>query len=129
MNSAKLMAACVLTALLAGCASAVPVIDFYDADSGTLSRFQRITVISDSQGLKNLGDVQGIYCSKTYGHVEADDPLAETQAVDQVKLKAAEKGADHIGVPQCEVQDSGDFTNNCYGTVVCTATVLKLTGL
>ena len=103
------------------------MVDFYDADSRTLLRFQRITIVSDSLGLKNLGEVQGIYCNKTYGQVEVDDPFAETQAIDQVKIKAAEKSADHIGVPQCEVRDEGDFTNNCYGTVVCTASAFKST--
>jgi hypothetical protein len=103
------MSASVLVVLLGGCASAVPVVDFYDTDSRTLLRFQQITIVSESQGLKNLGEVV----------------LAETQAIDQVKLKAAEKGADHIDAPQCEIRDSGDFTNNCYGTVVCTASAYK----
>ena len=128
MKTVKPISASVLVVLLGGCASAVPVVDFYDTDSRTLSRFQQITEVSESQGLKILGEVQGIYCNKTYGQVGVNDPLAEAQAVDQVKLKAAEKGADHIGIPQCEIRDSGDFTNNCYGTVVCTASALKSTG-
>lgn len=125
MKTSRIMSASVLVVLLGGCASAVPVVDFYDTDSRTLLRFQQITIVSESQGLKNLGEVQGIYCNKTYGQVGVNDVLAETQAIDQVKLKAAEKGADHIDAPQCEIRDSGDFTNNCYGTVVCTASAYK----
>ena len=128
MKTAQLMFASALVVLLGGCASAVPVVDFYDTDSATLSRFQRLVIVSESQDLKNLGEVQGIYCSKTQGQVGVNNELAETQAVDQVKLKAAKKGADFIGAPQCEVRDSGDFTNNCYGTVVCTASAYKSIG-
>ena len=41
------------------------------------------------------------------------------------KLKAAEKGANYITAPQCAISDSGDFTNNCYSTMICTASAFK----
>lgn len=117
-----------LACALGGCTTAVPVVDFYDSDSDTLRRFQTITVLdgasADAKNLKELGAVEGIYCNKTYGQVSVDDPIAKAQAVDQVKLKAAKKGAHYITTPQCVIRDSGDFTNNCYSTLVCTSSAL-----
>jgi hypothetical protein len=110
---------------MTACASAVPIIDFYDADSKTLERFQRISKVSESSGLKNLGEVQGIYCNRTREQVDVNDELARPLALDQLKLKAAAKGADHISTPQCEVQDSMDFANNCFAKIVCSAFALK----
>lgn len=119
----------ILAGTLGGCASAVPVVDFYDSDSDTLRRFQIITVLdgapASAQNLEKLGEIEGIYCNKTYGQVSVDHHLAEAQAVDQVKLKAAEKGANYITTPQCVIRDSGDFTNNCYSTLVCTSSALR----
>ena len=118
-----------LQSALAGCATAVPVVDFYDSDSDTLHRFQIITVIdgasASGKDLKKLGEIEGIYCNKTYGQVSVGHHTAEAQAVDQVKLKAAEKGANYITTPQCVIRDSGDFTNNCYSTLVCTSSALR----
>jgi len=121
--------ALLLAGTLSGCATAVPVVDFYDVDSSTLRRFQSIDVLDsalvDQKDLIKLGEVQGIYCKKMPGQVHVYDELAKAQAIDQVKLKAAEKGANYITAPQCAISDSGDFTNNCYSTMVCIASAFK----
>jgi hypothetical protein len=121
--------ALLIAGALTGCATAVPVVDFYDTDSDTLRRFQIISVLdgafADAKDLKELGEVEGIYCKKTRGQVAVDDHLAEAQAIDQVKLKAAKKGANYITAPQCVIRDSGDFTNNCYSTLVCTSSAAR----
>ena len=120
------MVALLMKGVVTGCATAVPVVDFYDTDSDTLRRFQNIIVVEDtSANAKSLGEVEGIYCKKTHGQASVDDPLAKAQAIDQVKLKAAAMGANYITAPQCIVNDSGDVANNCYSTVVCAASALK----
>jgi hypothetical protein len=122
------MVALLMTGMVTGCATAVPVVDFYDTDSDTLRRFQDIVVLGDtSADAKSLGEVEGIYCKKTPGQASVDDPLAKAQAIDQVKLKAAAKGANYVTAPQCIVNNSGDVANNCYSTVVCTAAALRVT--
>lgn len=129
MKNSAMTVTLILAGTLAGCATAVPVVDFYDSDSDTLRRFQIITVLdgesTTAEDLKELGVVEGIYCNKTHGQVSVDDRLAEAQAIDQVKLKAAEKGADYITPPQCLARKSTDFTNNCYSTLVCTSSALR----
>ncbi len=42
-------------------------------------------------------------------------------ATDQVRLKAAEQGADAITEPMCTINTKGDLSNNCYGNVNCGA--------
>ena len=130
MKNSSMAVTLILAGTLAGCATAVPVVDFYDSDSDTLRRFEIITVLdhasANAKDLKNLGEVEGIYCTKTHRQVSVDDRLAEAQAIDQVKLKAAEKGAHYITTPQCVIRDSGDFTNNCYSTLVCTSSAFAV---
>ena len=118
--------ALLLAGMLTGCATAVPVIDFYEADSSTLRQFRLIEVFDgEYANTRDLGVVEGIYCKRIPGHANVDHPLAEAQAVDQVKLKAAAIGASHITAPQCVRSDSTDFGNNCYATLVCSASALK----
>ena len=126
MNVRVTMATLLVAGALTGCASTVPIVDFYEADSGTLRQFQSIEVLDDeSTHAKNLGEVEGIYCKRLPDQVSADHPFAEAQAIDQVKLKAAAKGANYITAPRCVGSDSADFANNCYTTLVCTSTALK----
>lgn len=130
MNCPTIAISLILAGSLSGCASAVPVIDFYDTDSDTLRRFQAITVLdaasANAKGLKKLAEVEGIYCNKFAGQASIDDHRAKAQAVDQLKLKAAKKAAYYITTPQCVIRGSGDFSNNCYSTVVCTSSAIGL---
>ncbi len=77
----------VLAGLLNACAPAVPIVDSYDTDSASLSRFQVIEILDDAAVEENrhrkLGAVQGLYCNQGYGTVAVDDPLATAQAIDQ----------------------------------------------
>ncbi len=126
MKNSTRVISLLMAGMVTGCATAVPVVDFYDTDSDTLRRFQSIVVLeSTSADAKSLGEVEGIYCKKTHGQASVDDPLAKAQAFDQVKLKAAAMGANYITTPQCIVNNSGDVANNCYSTVVCAASALK----
>ena len=114
--------------MLTGCATSVDVRNFYEADSAALARYVAMGIVVSTDGLTGLGTVTGLYCYKgasTGSTRDVTHPLAEQMAVDQVKLKAAEKGATHISQPHCEARDKGDFVNNCYGTVTCTAEALS----
>ena len=128
MNLSNVTITLIAAATLSACATAVPVVDFYDTDSDSLHRFERITVLDDASAIasraKNLGEVKGIYCEQGSRQISEDDHLAEARAIDQVKLKAAKLGADYMTKPQCVISNSGDVTNNCYATLVCTASAL-----
>jgi len=121
-----------LVMVLGGCADAVRVADFYDADSATLRRFEAMEVVAATDmppaGYRDLGVVEGLYCHRVYGAASVDDPLARAQAIDQVMLKAANKGATRISTPECVVSSAGSFANNCLGTVTCASHALRAEG-
>lgn len=114
----------VATLLVAGCASPLPQLDYYDIETEALQKIRGMTIIEEDareyRSYRELGEVQGLYCNRTKAY--AGSP--ESSAVDQVKLRAAIKGADHIGTPQCETRTTWDFTNNCFSTVTCSAAAL-----
>jgi hypothetical protein len=128
MKASKTTLALITAVTLGGCATAVPVVDFYDTDSDALRRFQNISLLddgsTDANRMKNLGEVSGIFCEKSSGEISEDDHLAEARAIDQVKLKAAKLGAHYISKPQCVISNSGDVANNCYATLVCASSAL-----
>lgn len=119
----------VITGLLNACAAAVPIVDFYDVDSASLSRFQVIAILDDTAvkagSYRDLGVVEGIYCDRSYGAVDLDGPLANAHVMDQVKLKAAIRGANFISTPVCQIRAKGDVTNNCTSTRTCKSMALQ----
>lgn len=132
MTLRRIAQALILLMALGGCADAVRVADFYDADSATLRRFETMEVIStqvpSTSKYRDLGVVEGLYCHRSYQGASVNDPLAREQAVEQVMLKAASKGATHISAPNCDVSEAGSFANNCLGTVTCTSHALVIQG-
>lgn len=118
--------------VLGGCAGAVPVIDFYDADSATLRRFETMQVLDTtklpSTGYQILGAVDGLYCKFWDQTASVDDPLAQAEAVEQVMLKASELGATHISTPTCEISYSFSAANNCSASVICSGHALRAQG-
>jgi hypothetical protein len=110
---------------LCGCASAVPVVDFYDADAETLRRFPGIEILHERQGFEDLGELRGLYCYRNSMDLP-HDPAARAAAVDQLRLKAAGLSADAISEPHCQVSVAMDMVNNCFGTVLCVSHALRL---
>jgi hypothetical protein len=104
----------------------LPQIDYYDVDTQALRKIRTMRIIDDAsitQGeYRELGQVRGLYCDRTPPY--ATTP--EGTAIDQVKLRAAIKGADYIGTPACVTRTTWDFTNNCFSTVICTAEALAV---
>ena len=119
-HAAMLLASLTITA----CATPLPQLDYYDVDTQALGKIRTMKIIDDAsreQGkYRDLGSVKGLYCNRTPPY--AGTP--ENTAIDQVKLRAAIKGADHIGTPACVTRTTWDFTNNCFSTVTCSAEAL-----
>jgi hypothetical protein len=109
---------------IAACATPLPQIDYYDVDTQALRKIRTMRIIGDAsreQGeYQELGTVRGLYCDRSPPYAVTP----EDTAIDQVKLRAAISGADHIGTPSCETRTTWDFTNNCFSTVTCSADAL-----
>lgn len=118
----RLLWLAVIGSTLCGCASPLPQLDFYEADAEALRNYSRIEVVDDvgaADGkFRDLGEVEGLYCNRTWG-VAIDVEEATRSAIDQVKLRAAGKGADAFSAPSCETSTTVDMTNNCMATVRC----------
>lgn len=126
MRTARITILLLATFTIAACATPVPQIDYYDVDTPVLQKLRTMRIIDDGAGereeYRDLGQVEGLYCDRHPPY--AGTP--EQTAIDQVKLRAAMKGADHIGTPMCETRTTWDFTNNCFSTTTCSADALAL---
>ena len=118
---------------MSGCATPVASIDYYDVDTATLKRIKPMTVVDDetlaSGDYKDLGKVTGMHCRRTPpaggGYAGQTEGPTRT-AIDQLKLRAARKGASHITEPQCDINETMDLANNCWSSIKCTSKALIL---
>lgn len=110
---------------LGGCATAVPLVDFYDADAETLDRFREVRIVYGRQDFDDLGQVKGLHCDRNASTPGPHTPEARSMAIDQLRLKAAALGADAVTEPHCRISVEMDLTNNCYGTVLCVSHALR----
>jgi hypothetical protein len=109
---------------IAACAAPLKEIDYYDVDTQALLKIRSMRVIDDASRAQGdfhvLGRVQGFYCNPRPPYAATP----EATAIDQVKLRAAIEGADHIGTPACVSRKNRDIRYNCLSTVICTAEAL-----
>ena len=119
---------------LSGCATPVASIDYYDVDTATLKRIKPMTVIDEqtlaSGNYKDLGKVTGMHCRRTPpagGGYGGNTAGPKRTAIDQLKLRAAKKGASHITEPQCDINESMDLANNCWSSIKCSSKALDAT--
>ena len=111
-------------------ACATPILDYYDMEADTLRRIRGMTIVEEQaisiDDYTDLGVVRGSFCERNRNiDPRADTPEARRDAVDQVKLRAAAKGAEHISTPQCDVNEQMDLVNNCWSAIACESHALK----
>ena len=121
---------CVLA--MSGCATPVASIDYYDVDTATLKIIKPMTIIDEqtlaSGDYKDLGKVTGMHCRRTPpagGGYRGQRKGPKRTAIDQLKLRAARKGASHITEPQCDINESMDLSNNCWSSIKCSSKALS----
>jgi hypothetical protein len=118
---------------MSGCATPVASIEYYDVDTATLRRIKPMTIADEelvaSGDFKDLGKVTGMHCRRTppagggyRGQIEGP----KRTAIDQLKLRAAKKGASHITAPTCIINESMDLANNCWSSIKCSSKALIL---
>ncbi len=111
-------------------ACATPILDYYDMETDALRKIRGMTIVEEqamSTGdYTDLGVVRGSFCERNRNiDPRADTPEAKRDAVDQVKLRAAAKGAEHISTPQCDINEQMDMINNCWSAIVCQSQALQ----
>jgi hypothetical protein len=130
MKLRNLLLGMVLTGTTSGCATAVPEIDYYSVDTEVLERIRGITVLDDASiaagAYRSLGELEGMFCERNKLRVSPGPELERRFAVEQIKLRAAQLGADHISEPVCEAHSGLDMTNNCWSSTTCSAKALAI---
>jgi len=117
---------------MSGCATPVTSIDYYKVDTATLKRIKPMTVIDEqtlaSGDYKDLGKVTGMHCRRTPpagGGYRGNTAGPKRTAIDQLRLRAAKKGASYITSPECVINESMDLANNCWSSIKCTSRALS----
>ena len=121
-------------ALLSGCATQIKTMDYYDLPTESLNNLRAMTQLPElalsDENYTDVGVVTGLSCRRnTAVDPESGSPASENIAMDQLKLKAAALGADHITTPQCVRSDKMDLSNNCWSTLICTSHALKVVAI
>ena len=113
-------------------ACATSILDYYDMEADALRKIRGMTIVEEqamsTDDYTDLGVVTGFFCDKNR-MPSADTPEAMRDAVDQVKLRAAAKGAEHISTPQCDINLQTDLINNCWSIIECMSHALKASPL
>jgi hypothetical protein len=125
MSSATRLFPVLAAGWLVGCVGAVPIVDFYEADAETLRRFGGIEIVHEHDGFEDLGELKGLQCDRIAATRSPHEPAARAVAIDQLRLKAAARGADAIADPHCRISTDLDWANNCFSTVLCISHALR----
>ena len=122
---------CVLAgACLGACAAPLEVIDFYEADADTLEKYRQMRILPQRQlatgSYENLGDIDGIYCQRdSVQDPQATSKAGRDNALDQLKLRAAQMGANILTPPLCSRPAKGDKTPGCVSLLRCQSTAFR----
>ena len=130
MKLRNLVLGTVLVGSATGCATAVPEIDYYSVETEVLERVRSIAVLDDASvaagGYRSLGELEGMFCERNKLRASPGPDGERRFAVEQIKLRAAKLGAEHISTPVCESDSGMDMTNNCWGSTICRAKALAI---
>jgi hypothetical protein len=106
----------------AGC-TYIEVVNHYDLEVDQLERYKAIKIVDPQQraqpNYRTLGEIRGLSCAKILGQSPS-----EQDAMDQVRLRAAQAGATAMSPPVCEWSGDLDWKNNCWKTIICASEIL-----
>lgn len=128
MRTTRKLALAAIACCATACAAPVAQIDYYTVETEALERIRGMTILDEASistgAYESLGTADGLYCERNQLRMSPGASGARRIATEQVMLRAAIMGAEHISTPVCETRSKLDMTNNCFSTVVCTAAAL-----
>ena len=114
-----------LVFFLNGCAGLGQLVSVGQLTSSQVQRLETISIIQagsiNAKDFKVLKRVKGISCNG-----DGKTHISESEAINQVRLKAALSNADALTNLVCENNQSTDWINNCWKSWVCFADVITL---
>jgi len=124
---------CSVLVCLSACATPViydDMIDYYELGAGTLLKVRDMQVLPGyalATGVYfDLGAVEGTHCQlDKSASSQTRSRTGMQEAQDQVKIRAAIKGADAISEPRCTFMISPSKKNGCYRKTSCRSNVFQ----
>jgi uncharacterized protein YbjQ (UPF0145 family) len=112
----------VLFLLLEGCASNPEISSL---TSEQRSRLLNIEITNENmlKEYTNLGQVKGLSCHRN-AHISQQ--LTSDEAIQGLKIRAAQLGADAVINMVCQKNSGTDWVNNCWASIVCVGDAIKL---
>lgn len=74
---------------------------------------------------KNFNIVGQFKATSCYNNFILDSPASEDKALDQIRLKASNVGADGILNPYCQSMEGTSLAKNCWYSFTCNATAIR----
>lgn len=121
MRYTRTLGALLVTMTVAGCASN-PSID--SLSSGQRARYSQMEIINGSASRPHsvVGSVKGISCHR---NAYQSRLLTSDEALEGVKLQAAQFEADAVINVACQKKSEIDWGNNCWASIVCVGDAVK----
>lgn len=121
MTHTRTLAVLLVTLAVAGCASN-PSIDSLSSVQRT--RYSQMEVINGttSRPYGVVGSVKGISCHR---NAYQSRILTSDEAMEGVKLQAAQLEADAVLNVACQKKSEVDWGNNCWASIVCVGDAVK----
>ena len=107
---------------LAGCGSTPRIEDMSSAQRAAVGGV-RIIEGTPAQAYDMLGTVDGLACKRN-AYMETE--VARSEAMDEIKVKAAKLGANAVINLVCQKSSSTDWRNNCWASDKCIGDAVRL---
>ena len=122
MSMLKYMSVLSAASLLSGCISNANI---NDLDTEGLAKLSALEVYEGAiaQPYESLGVVKGLSCKRT----RFDPEPTHQEALDGIKLNAAQMEADAIINLNCQARSTIDWSQNCTATVLCVGEAIQVT--
>jgi len=111
----------VVSIVLAGCMSNPRIEDLSSADRAKAASIQVFKSPPD-RNYEIIGTVKGLSCNRN--KYEAQD-ITENEALQGVKINAAQLGADAVINTFCQTNSDTDWINNCWASVKCIGDAIR----
>lgn len=116
-----LVGICILST---GCMSNPRIEDLSSADRAKVGSIQIFQSTPD-RSYEVLGTVTGLSCNRN--KYQAQD-ISESEALQGVKINAANLGADAVINTLCQTNSDTDWRNNCWASVKCIGDAVRFKG-
>lgn len=103
-----------------------PDIDTRALPAETRKAVSAVRILNTAQLVGMQFDVVNIIEAHSCKRMMTDPPASRTNAIEQLKYKAVEAGADAISNVQCGGREPTSANMNCWESISCTAEAIKI---